>query len=366
MDATEMYYLTYDPDEIWDEMHRVYIAEGGDVLYPGDEKEILLRAVQAILVQSFAGVDNALRMATLRYAVGDYLDAYGAGRMCERISEAPAKGKVTITFRDTGVPGTLAAGIRMTADGERFYALAESVMYTGYAQEIVADIVCTEGGIRGNGVKSGAPMQLAQVNNDVISIIALIDVAGGMDRETDDAYRDRIYSHGLASVTTGPAIQYESIAKRTSSQIIDAKALNDGPGFVRVILIVSDDEWAETVIIGVENALCPNDVRPLTDIVSVELAGEAEFLLKIEYKTDVSADSATTAAINRAVSEYLAWQNNKIGRPFNPDRLIADLYRAGVTRAVIGSGSHIMGGTAEYTEIGEDKRCTGEVNLVMT
>ena len=49
MDNTELHYLTYDPEAIWDEMHDAYIEAGGEALYPGDEKEMLLRSVQAVL-----------------------------------------------------------------------------------------------------------------------------------------------------------------------------------------------------------------------------------------------------------------------------------------------------------------------------
>ena len=86
MDNTEIHYLTYDPEEIFQEMNLAYIQAGGDILYPGDEKEMLLRGVQAMIVQVFAGVDAALRMDTLRYAVGDYLDIYGEKRNCVRLS----------------------------------------------------------------------------------------------------------------------------------------------------------------------------------------------------------------------------------------------------------------------------------------
>ena len=88
MDSTELHYVTYDPDAIWKEMMLAYITAGGDVLYPGDEKEMLLRSVQADIVQVFAGVDNALRMQTLRYAVGDYL----AGAQYVPFGEAPLVG----------------------------------------------------------------------------------------------------------------------------------------------------------------------------------------------------------------------------------------------------------------------------------
>ena len=71
---SEIHYLSYDPEEIWKEMILAYIEAGGDILYPGDEKEMLLRGVQSIVTQVFAGVDAALRTDTLRYAVGEYLD----------------------------------------------------------------------------------------------------------------------------------------------------------------------------------------------------------------------------------------------------------------------------------------------------
>lgn len=77
MDTSEIHYLTYDPDEIYKDLQETWIESGGDVLYPGDEKEMGVRAMVAVLVQAFAGIDNGLRMATLRYAIGKYLDLYG-------------------------------------------------------------------------------------------------------------------------------------------------------------------------------------------------------------------------------------------------------------------------------------------------
>ena len=125
MDSTELHYVTYDPEEIWTEMQKAYVAAGGDILYSGDEKEMLLRSVQAIVTQAFAGVDNALRMATLRYAVGSYLDLIGELRGCYRIEAAPATMTVAITTATTGSATTLSAGAAMTADGEIFFLLAQ-------------------------------------------------------------------------------------------------------------------------------------------------------------------------------------------------------------------------------------------------
>ena len=57
-----------------------------------------------------------------------------------------------------------------------------------------------------------------------------VDATGGQAQESDDAYRERIRTYGLASTTTGPQSQYESVAKNVSSEIIDARALNLGAG----------------------------------------------------------------------------------------------------------------------------------------
>ena len=34
MDNTEIHYLTYDPEEIFQEMNLAYIQAGGEILYP--------------------------------------------------------------------------------------------------------------------------------------------------------------------------------------------------------------------------------------------------------------------------------------------------------------------------------------------
>ena len=67
MDDTELHYVTYDPKAIWLDMMMAYIEAGGDILYPGDEKEMLLRSVLADVVQVLANVDNALRKILICY-----------------------------------------------------------------------------------------------------------------------------------------------------------------------------------------------------------------------------------------------------------------------------------------------------------
>jgi uncharacterized phage protein gp47/JayE len=364
---TELHYLTYDPEEIWKDMIAVYVDAGGDVLYPGDEKEMLLRGVLAIVTQVFAAVDNALRMATLRYAMGDYLDLYGEKRNCMRLEAATATGTVRITFQATGTAKTIAAGTALTPDGDRFYKLAADIAQTGYAQVIDIGIECAESGSRGNGVAAGTAMQFSVTNPAVTAVTVLTETAGGQEAEDDDTYRERIRLYGLASVTTGPASQYESAAKAVSSEIIDAKALNLGAGQVGIYLILESEEGAAAILEAVSAALSAEDVRPLTDTVTVAAAVAVPYTMNIQYRLDEGADSSVTAALAVAVTDYQEWQDNVIGRAFNPDRLTANLYKAGAVRVIYATGSAFDGGAVEYTEIEAAQRCKGTVSLaVMT
>ena len=361
MDNTELHYLSYDPEQIWAEMMAAYIAAGGDVLYPGDEKEMLLRSVQADIVQVFACVDNALRMQTLRYAVGDYLDVIGEMRGCSRIQAVAASATVRITTNATGQTGTLEAGTVMTADGEAFYTLDEDVALTGYQQTVTAAITATEAGSSGNALTEDTEMVLYIGNPAVYRIEVATAATGGTEEEDDETYRERIREYTLTAVTTGPARQYEAAAQAVSSDVLDAKALKGGAGEVNVYLILDEDATPASVISEVSAALSADDVRPLTDSVAVLQATAVPYTLNVQYASDGS--SAVTSAVADAVTEYQSWQDNTIGQPFNPDRLMAALYQAGATRVVWGTGSNFNGGTVAYTEITTTQRCKGTITL---
>lgn len=362
MDNTELHYLSYDPDEIWDEMITNYVEAGGDVLYPGDEKEMLLRSVQADIVQIFAGVDNALRMQTLRYAVGDYLDIIGEKRGCERIEASAATATVSITTNATGETSVLEAGTGMTCDGEVFYLLTEDVSLTGTQQTLTATVVCDRTGVVGNGLLTGTSMDLVTEDDNINSIIVTSDATGGNEEEEDDVYRERIREYGLTSVTTGPKQQYESAAKEVSSEILDAEAINLTGGQVGIYLIFSTDTGKAAIMQAVLDALSSDSVRPLTDQVSVYEATAVTYTLNVEYECENPGE--LTAEVADAVSEYQDWQDNTIGREFNPDRLMAALYQAGCKRVTWLEGSVFdEAGAITYTEIQPNERCKGTITI---
>lgn len=358
---SEVHYLTYDADEIYIEMQKAYMEAGGDVLYPGDEKEMLLRSVQAILVQAFAGVDNALRMATLRYAVGEYLDLYGEKRGCERIRAHKAQTIVNMMFTASGIQKVIPAGTKLTNDGTSIWELKNDVAQSGQTQTVKVMIEATEAGSAGNSLKTGMPMQFCSPQSGVSAIFAAEDAKGGNDEETDENYRERIRQYGLTSVTTGTSDAYESAAMDVSSRIVDAKAVNTGDGEVTVYLITEDGADAESIYDAVEERLNDRSARPLTDKLTVTGAADVPYTLNVLIESDINSGIGAAAA--QAAAEYQAWQDDTIGNAFNPDRLMAALYNAGATRVQWGSGSAFNGGAVQYTEILNSQRCKGVITL---
>ncbi len=366
MDSTELHFINYDPEELWNRIHSTYIEKGGDILYPGNEKEILLRAVEAICVAVLARCDNGMRQTTRKYAQDEYLDLYGEEHNCPRIEAKSAKASVRITFTASGVALTIAAGTELTADGVVLYKLTEDVEQTGEAQTVETIIECSTAGAIGNGLVEGTQMQFINSNGAVSSIYAISNATGGQDREEQEAFRERIGTHGLTTNTAGPSGPYESMAEAVSTLILDAKAINDGDGIVGIYLILGDGADSTAIINAVKEALSPATVRPLNDQVQVQVAEAVEYTLHptIYYPSSANLEDAITEAI----ADYQDWQDHAIGRAFNPDKLTAALYQLGATRVQYDADDGIEEAGAVYTEIAERARCAGTITpeLVVT
>ena len=364
MDASELHYVDYDPEKVWDEMINAYLDAGGDILYGGDEKEILLRAVLAIATAVMAKVDSALRMDTLTYATGEYLKEYGLKRNCVFIDAVAATAPVTLTFEPSGVQQTIEAGTELTEDGTVIYVTTEDIDQTGTAQIVETKVRCQTPGIIGNGLYAGAQLQFIRPVEGLLTAIVSGDASGGVDEEDEEVYRERIRNFGLASITTGPEQQYESAALAVSTQIIDARAINDGGGEVGVYLILAEGADQSIIFTSVQLALSDITVRPLTDHVTVKAANNINYTLNV--KVWYSTYSALGPIVNSTIAEYKAWQDNRIGRAFNPDKLMAMLYQAGCERVQFLSGSGISGASSpEYTEIALNAHCKGTINLTV-
>ena len=364
MDDSELHYLTYDPDEIMTEMMLAYADAGGSVIRAGDEKEMLLRGVQNTLMLAFAGIDNALRMATLRYAVGPYIDVIGENRDCYRIQATKATSKIAITTDATGETVTIPAGSSLTEDGMILYETDEDIVLPGTAGTVNGTITAVQAGAKSNSLLSGADMQFLVTFNGVLTVTCTENAKGGQDREDDVTYKNRLRVYGLAAVTTGPSESYERIALGTSSDIIDAKAIHGDDLDVEIYLILKEGAVASTIKAEVLAACSPKSERPLSDNLIVDTAEDLPYTLNVKYS---GVDTTNLAeAVAAAVAKYQDWQDNVIGQVFNPDILKSYLYNAGCTQVVFGSGSVGVDGNAPArVVIDPDQRCKGTITTAV-
>ena len=152
------------------------------------------------------------------------------------------------------------------------------------------------------------------------------------DGETELA-KDTDYS---VSVTDNGLIKITVTGEHTELTVIYDKI---EAGHVDIYALMSDGEAAgETIKQLIASACNADDVRPMTDLVTVKDPAPVNYNIKITYYINQKSQSSVSDIANRvseAVSDYAEWQSAVLGRDINPSELMARLMDAGIKRAVI-------------------------------
>ncbi|WP_295757385.1 baseplate J/gp47 family protein [uncultured Oscillibacter sp.] len=159
---------------------------------------------------------------------------------------------------------------------------------------------------------------------------------GGADRATDEEYYELMRASMDSYSCAGAKGGYIYFAKQVSTEIADVIAASPTPGVVKLYVLMKDGTQAGEEIKSAVLAACSaDDVRPLTDLVTVEDAETAPYNVAFTYYTQKgTAKSASQIAtdVQAAVDAYTAWQGGKLGRDVNPSHLTALLMDTGVKR----------------------------------
>lgn len=362
----ELHYVDCDPQKIWDAMAAAHIEAGGSVLFPGDEKEILLRGMQAVLVAQSADYDNAARMQTLRYAKGDYLKNLGENAHVPYLDARPATGILRVTIRKRSGSVVIPAGTLFTLDGLLTYEATEDA---GTLSDGLDDVVltvpvsCTTRGTAGNGLAAGTTLNPVSTEANIVASVLVSETSGGREAEDEEEYRERIRTSGGMNATTGTVERYASVALSASTAVLDARPVRTGDGEVTVYLILEDgltEDEAKKVQGEVEAALTPKTQRPLTDRVIIALAEEVPYTISLEFTMQ---DGAKLSDALTTIDAFKAEQEGICGIAFDPNRLLSALYLAGCTRVQFRAGSTLNGSSnIVWTEISEHQRWKGTIS----
>ena len=296
-------------------------------LYPGDERRIFTEA----LVQVIAGIANQVNIAangkTLQYASGDFLDALGYRMGVTRFAANPAKATFEFTLSDESASDTIIpAGTLITTDGELFFATDSDLIIA--AGETTGSIsgTCTTAGTVGNDFGIGAIAQLVEIIDNVESGINTTASSGGTDEEEDDDYRERIHLSNAAFSTAGSKKAYIYHAKSADPTIIDVYVVSPSACVVYVYVLTDTGIPSASLISKVQSALSADDVRPLTDQVTVKAPTAVSYNIEIKYYTTAEDEAdcvATIEGTGGVIDQFKAWQSGEMGKDINPDKLLA-------------------------------------------
>lgn len=307
----------------------------GEPLYPGDERRLFLEALAPVLVGFISEANDACKQRLLRYARNEVIDALGERMQVDRLQATPAKTVLRFSLAEARTRSTfIPQGTRATADGNAHFATTAAATIAAGETHVDVSAECTEGGAAWNGYGIGAIATLTDLIPYIAGVTNLDVTHGGDDGEPQDSggegderYRERVRLAPAKLSTAGPQESYIYHALAAAPLITDVKALNDhAAGTVELIIMTEDGDPSEDVINAVKAACNDTTVRPLNDLLTVTGPERISYDVEIKYYTTAENEQATVAAVEGeggALDQYNAWQQLKIGRDINPDKLRA-------------------------------------------
>ena len=335
-------------DEIEHEIITLYERLAERTLAKGDPVRLFLETIILIIVQQRSLIDYAAKQNLLAYASGDYLDHIGALLEVTRLeaSHAMTTLKFTLSEAQSSVV-TIPAGTRASPGGGNIlFATTESVEVPAGSTEVTVTAECTVSGVQGNGYIAGQIRRLVDPFPYEMTVTNITASYGGSDKENDENFRERIQIAPESFSVAGPKGAYEYYARSAHQDIIDVAVI--GPpeieaGYVRLYPLMKGGELPSQEVLDAVLAKCgADDVRPLTDCVSVHSPETVSYVLNVKYYIDRAKATQSTeiqVSVESAIHEWVTWQRSKLGRDLNPSELNHRIISAGAKRAEITSPS---------------------------
>ena len=332
--ATE--FLTTDAAQIQSEIITAYENLTGRTLAAGDPVRLFLLGIADILVQQRTAVNIAAQQNLLPYAQGKYLDALGTYLSVARLAESRAKTTIRFTLSEAlATIYQIPAGFEVT-NGVVTFATDDVLEIP--SGKLVGEVraTCTTSGAVGNDFLAGQISTIVAPRTFLASAENVTITTGGADAENDADYAERIRLAPNSFSVAGPKKAYIFHAKSVSSAVIDVSVVSPTPGEVEVYPLLEGGALpSEEVLEQIEAHLSSEDIRPLTDHVSVLAPASHEYQINLHYwilADDKTKTQAIQAAVAEAVEKYRIWQQSKIGRDIVPAKLIAAVINAGAAR----------------------------------
>ncbi|CAL4868213.1 hypothetical protein MMA231_02488 [Asticcacaulis sp. MM231] len=171
---------------------------------------------------------------------------------------------------------------------------------------------------------------------DNLAVLAQVTRLAG---ESDDDLRERIILAPESYSVAGPELAYIYHALSADPDVADASATSPSPGEVVVSILsrTGDGEAGAPLIATVASVLTADEIRPLTDSVTVQSATIVEYSITASLWTFSGPDRATVLAEAAVKLDAYVAESRKIGRDITRNGIGSALRVAGVQNVTIAS-----------------------------
>ena len=341
-----------DPNLILADMVASFQAAAGRTLQPAQVERLLINlyAYRESLVRNaiqYAGQQNLLA-----YAAFPMLDYLGQLLSVTRLAAQGSSTTLQFTLADAlSVSYTISAGTQVgTDDGQFVFATTKDLTIPSGSLTGTMSAIATVPGTGADGYLVG---QISVQLNPSVLIAAVTNIAesaDGASPETDEHLRARIQAAPNRFSVAGPEGSYRYFTLSVDPSVADAQITSPAPGQVNVYVLTgpiavqpgpspNPVALASTGLLAkIGAALNADNVRPLTDTVTVLAVAEVDYQILGTITLYSDADpTSTMAAANTAAQEYAIALASRIQRDIVPSQIIEALSVPGVYQVALTS-----------------------------
>ena len=341
---TQHQFVSTDVEEVVSAVTAMYEAILHTTVRPADPEMLFIRWVSSVIVQERALTNYTGNQNVPSRAEGENLDALAELTKIQARPEAkPSACTMRFTISEPQERVILIpAGTRVTdRNALLVWETGEDHYIPAGSSYLDVPVRCQTAGTVGNGYAIGQIDTIVDVFDYYLKCENLTATDGGSDVPTDDEYYELMRASMDAFSCAGARGGYIYFAKQVSTEIADVVANSPEPGVVKLYVLMDGGTPAgEEVKRKVLEACSADEVRPLTDLVSVEDPETVDYDVDVTYyirSDSTKSGTAIAAAVQRAVEEYTTWQSARLGRDINPSHLIRLLMETGVKRVEVAS-----------------------------
>lgn len=331
-------FVDADKEKVVSYLMKTYTAITGRTLGKADPVRLFILVIASVVIMLLNKINYTGKQNLLKYAKESNLDNLVALLGVSRIPAA----KATLTEKFTlsaVMPNniTIPQGTRVSAGGQLYFVTSEPTVIPAGQTSGTVLCICQQEGITGNNLKPGTVTALVDPIAYVASVTNTTTSEGGADIESDESLRLRAEEAPESFSVAGPSGAYEYFARAASSLVSQAIAVSPKPGSVDVYILSGNGAIPGGELqTRVKEFLSDKRRRPLTDVVSVKVPEVRSYDINMTYYLPAGIQAEPVRKnVENAINEYITWQDSKMGRDINPDKLVQLCVTAGAKRVVI-------------------------------